>query len=136
MVKAAVPPQAGDEKLNPNYTPPKITELATTNQESKVPGDKLKMDQFLTKQEDYAWGTILEAAQPSTSKPKPLGTSTKKWGLNFCNKSLCKYCTILNKIGELSCHTTGIVYPSMHNIRCSSSNVITASHAKLVANNM
>ena len=81
------------------------------------------MDQFLTKREDNAWKTI-PAPKPSTSKSKLIGTSTKEQGFNFCNKSLCKYCKILNKTGDITCHTTRMVYPSMHNISCRSSNVI------------
>ena len=82
------------------------------------------MDQFLTKNEKLTNGSIEKIYQPTISTTQPQGTSTKERGFNFSNKPLWKYWKILNKTGEMTCHTTGIVCPSMHNISCRNSNVI------------
>ena len=43
----------------------------------------------------------------------------------------CKYCKLVNKAGNITCHTTGMVYSSMHNISCRSSSIIYCITCKL-----
>ena len=58
LVRAAIPPVEGDEKLNPNYISPMTAEPAATNKEPIIQSPKqLKMEQFLTKTGDHATET-------------------------------------------------------------------------------
>ena len=42
-----------------------------------------------------------------------------------------KYCTLLNNTGNIACHITGMMFPSLHNISCRSSNVIFCITCKI-----
>ena len=99
LVRAAIPPLAGDEKSNPNHKTPTMTETVDNTPEPITQVNKqLKMDQFLTKNEKLTNGSTEKICQPTISKTQPQGTSMKEPWFNFCNKSTCKYCKILGVI--------------------------------------
>ena len=45
-------------------------------------------------------------------------------GYNFCNKTTCRYCPLLNKSGKITYTYTDEVFPTMKNVSCRSSNLI------------
>ena len=131
LVRAALPARAGDEKCNPNYITPKVTEEATTNQEPKALGVKqLKIDRFLTKDSENPRATPLKASPLLNRKPKPTGTSAKECGFNFCNTTLSKYWNKLHATPQAWCIL--LCTPSVAEVWMKS----IALHAKLVVNNM
>ena len=73
------PPLAGDEKSNPNHKTPMTTEPVDITPEPTTQGNKqLKMDQFLTKDEEHTRGSTEKTCQPTISKSQPLGTSSRE----------------------------------------------------------
>ena len=83
--------------------------------------------------------SILELTQqPSTSTsnsslpaiptriPGPIGRQgrTHMIGFSFCPKTNCRFCTLLNKLGQIKSTTTGVIYTFMRKVSCRSSNLI------------
>jgi hypothetical protein len=55
-----------------------------------------------------------------TQRPSQVPKTSK----HTCTSSLCRYCPLLNKTGQITCNATKQVYKSKYNISCKSSNLI------------
>ena len=67
LIRAAIPPLAGDEKSNPNHKTPMMTEPVDMTTNPTTQGNILKMDQFLIKNEEHTRSSTETICQPTIS---------------------------------------------------------------------
>jgi hypothetical protein len=92
-----------------------------------IPENRLcqpSISNFLVKENDKALSLNKSDNAPLLNCQKPL---TKK---KNCFNPKCKYCPLLDKSGQIECHSTGATYFTKENVSCLSSNLIYAINCK------
>ena len=134
LCKAKVGKQEGDEVADPTYVSPLANATLTPlTLEAPTPTPRTKQRSML----DYfsvPSTSVSNTSLPNlpTRIPGPIGRQGRQHlrGFSFCPKTNCRFCTLLNKTGQIKSTTTGIIHASMRKVSCRSSNVIYAITCK------
>ena len=128
LCRAKIGKQKGDEIADPTFTAtitaPVISDPAPA---PTAPKPKTKQRSILEFTRTTS-NTDTPPPEAPTRIPGPIGRPgrTHLRGFSFCPKPNCRFCTLLNKSGQIKSTTTGIIHTSMKKVSCRSSNVIYA----------
>ena len=152
LMRAKIPYLPGDEVFDPKFDPNLTTlNLPVTHEEPDTmvmgigakPKQKCITDFFPTSSTSRCSLNIQQTGSDnmtqSTSTTTPstpatvsrAGTAPTERGFSFCNKSSCRYCSLIDKSGKITSSVTHIQYSCMKKVSCRSSNIIYAITCKV-----
>ena len=122
LVRAKIPALPADHLIEsrPRTTEdptPVDTPVASTSQGGYR---QTTLDRFVVQNYTTPAGSSSNASLPT----KHFGSKASERGFKFCNRTLCRFCKLLNKSGKITSHVTGEEHTTMYNISCRSSNLI------------
>ena len=74
---------------------------------------------------------ILVHAKLTPPPPDPQVIKHRQHSRRCIAKQKCRYCSKLDKTGQITCHATGKIYTAKHNITCNSNNLIYCISCKV-----
>ncbi len=118
LMRAKVDCLPQDNRINPFYREP---EVIIEPEAQKATKQKTMFDYF-TRTLNPAPHALTLPTTTTAKNPKII--SKKERGFNWCDKSLCRYCPLIDRTGTITCSYTNEHFNTMKNVSCRSSNLI------------